>query len=203
KYAASSKIIYRKDVTLPLTPLATSDGKRTLEQPLLGFVGFSSEGKIPTIISTSAEYFFNVPAEKIKTAAGGVRTIAGLIELNNLTNPIIWAVGKEGKIDSGTATVGTDGDPVMLVIDGDIVLTDKSSLTVYGILYVTGSITTATGTNITVYGQIAANGKINLNGNKNLISDMAILSKLGVLNKNVVKINYSGNNTGILQEVFY
>jgi len=193
--------------------ITSPDGKRTIEQPLLGFVGFSSGGKIPIIVSASEApnlfgYFFNVPAEKVKVAVGGSRIIANLAELNGLTNSIIWITGKGGKIDASgndAATVGTISNPAILIVDGDITFIDKSNLTVYGILYVTGSITTAVGTNITVQGQIATNGKINLNGDKNITSDVAILSKLGMLNQSnedIIKITYSGNNAGTLQEIF-
>lgn len=205
------------NVTLP-------DAKRTIKQPLLGFVGFSYNDTtnstiFPAIISTGTvtlpgskdgvvenyngspalfEYFFNTSKEGVQTD----------VSVSN-KNKVSWT-NEINMSNTEDATIGTIDNPKILVVSNKVTLADNSKLTVNGILYVMGPINVDKNASITVNGQIAAENNINIQGsivmgNKKgvLNPNISTLSALGIIEKNTIINNrYKGRMAGILQEVF-
>lgn len=131
-----------------------------------------------TSMSTD-EFFANFmgkePTTYRDTVATDIITSAQTGTLNGKTDAVIWVDGDT----SGLGTIGTQTNPVILVINGDLDL--SSNTVINGLVFVTGKVT-ANGTP-TIYGALISTGDVNATGNMKVIYDPKVLGKLTLLGR--------------------
>jgi hypothetical protein len=150
--------------------------------------------------------FFNASKATIQAGADVVfnSTITNLSTLNGYAGQTVWVNGNIKA--SGTAVIGTASNPAVLIVNGNIIMnttgTNNALLTVYGILYVTGSINTNPKANkgIVINGQIASEGSFTTAGDGTINFNSAVLAALGA--RGAIPTNYSNSQIGYPQEVF-
>ena len=125
------------------------------------------------------------------------KNITNFSDLDGRTGQTIWINGDINFSGSGTATVGTPSNPVILIVSGNVNLTKTAFLTVYGIFYVIGSFTDNSG--YIGYGQTLVEHDITFKSGGTVNINLAILSTLGMQSG---QLNYSSNNIGCPQELF-
>lgn len=164
---------------------------------LAGDVVQNYKGVVPNLFTN----FFNASKNTVKATADVLinRDVTKFSTLDGLVGKTIWVNGEINLNGNGSATVGTPSSPVILIVNGDVKLTNKANLTVYGIFYVIGAIKNAAG--YTGYGQTAVEDSITFNGGGTINLDPAILATLGARGT-YLQTNYSSSNASYPQEVF-
>lgn len=99
--------------------------------------------------------------------------------LAGVTGQSIWIDQATGTVASinGNVTIGSAANPVLLIVNGDFVIT--GNVNIYGFVFSLGvSGISATSGNINIYGGMASTGNIVLNGNASMVYDAAVLTNL-------------------------
>lgn len=152
-------------------------------------------------VSNLFNYVFNASKATVQAAADVLinTTVTNFSTLNGLAGGTIWINGGINFNGSGTAIIGTPSSPVILIVNGDVNLTQQANLTVYGIFYVAGSITDNAG--YLGYGQTIVEGSITFKGAGTINLDPTILALLGT-RASYLQTNYSSSQIGYPQELF-
>lgn len=112
----------------------------------------------PGLSSLTNDEFFEVfmgsPRQEYEESVATVRT-QSTAELAGMGGQVIWVDGEGGDIDL-SGTIGSRDNPVVLVLDGNLDV--SGNVTVYGVVYVTGDVKSATG-NVTFYGTTIIEGQ--------------------------------------------
>lgn len=114
--------------------------------------------------SSPSDYYANSVSYKVdlnNTLSGENSTSAN--SLNGLQAETVWVSGDLTL--PANAVVGTQANPVILVVDGNFHL--SSNFTVNGIVYVRGNVDGNGGP--TVYGALITEGSVSINGNPNIV----------------------------------
>lgn len=144
---------------------------------------------------------FNASEASVQAAANILinSTVTDFSTLNGIVGQTVWVNGGINFNGSGTAIIGTPSNPVILIVNGDVNLTQQANLTVYGIFYVIGSITDNAG--YIGYGQTIVEGSITFKGAGTINLAPAILAILGT-RSSYLQTNYSSSQIGYPQEIF-
>jgi Tfp pilus assembly protein PilX len=119
------------------------------------------------------QFFFGQSESSYKDGADLVTTGSGLSNISG--NPrVIWVDG-----DADLPSVGTQADPVILIVNGN--LTMNANSVVNGLVYAAGTVTGHGSP--TIYGALIAAGDANVTGNPKLIYDPAVLGGVTKLGK--------------------
>jgi hypothetical protein len=99
--------------------------------------------------------------------------------LNGMTGTTVWINQTSGSANfSGSTTIGSATNPVLIVIDGNLNI--SGNFTLYGFIFVLGasSATTNLSGNITIIGGMATTDNINASGNFTLTYNPSVLSNV-------------------------
>lgn len=124
-----------------------------------------------TSLSSVQSQFSNVYTNSVDTNYNST--------LNGVTGTTIWInqTGGTTATISGSTTIGSAANPVLMVINGNLTL--SGTVTIYGFVYIVGTpgINPVSG-NITITGGIATIGNLSMSGSSTLTYDTSILNKL-------------------------
>lgn len=107
-----------------------------------------------------------------------VVTPANITTIDNLTREIIWV---DGDVTLNAYTLGTETEPVILIIDGD--LTMGGSFSLYGLLYVRDDLNA--GGTPTIEGVAIVEDQSNITGSLQIIYNPDAISNLGLMDVTV------------------
>ena len=185
------------------TQVSNGSGGLAVSSSKTGLAGDVVQNYSGAAASGLFNVFFNATEAQVQATATTVIstniTSSNFSTLNGHAGETVWLSGNIN-VNGGSVTIGTSSNPVMFIINGNVSLGGNSSLTIYGVAYVTGTIATSGGGSLTGYGQIASESTINMQGGGTVNFDSSVLAILGL--KEFTIIRYSGNAIGILQEVF-
>lgn len=124
--------------------------------------------------------YFGLPQSLIKSSAGynysGSSDKDYSSDLNSKRGTSIWIDQTSGNaIISGTTSIGSFSNPVLLIIDGDTIFTDN--VTLYGFLYITGASINIGGNTLIIGGLSAANS-VSITGGTQVIYSQSVLNNL-------------------------
>ncbi len=122
--------------------------------------------------------------------------------INGVTNKVIWVNGNASL--SGNLTVGSVAQPVVMIVNGDLSVSNGQTFTMYGILYVMGKVDVGNGNaTITGEGSLGAEGTITI-GPGNPVVSMSVSPGDQVINSIYTNLVTGGGtstfitkNTGI------
>jgi Tfp pilus assembly protein PilX len=127
-----------------------------------------------------SEYFGMTEAQYQTKAAHSYSNLSNYsTTLNGITGTTIWINQTSGNANfSGNSTIGTQANPVLIVINGNLNI--SGNFTLYGFLFVIGasSATTNLSGNITITGGIASTDNVSASGNLNLTYDSSVLNSV-------------------------
>lgn len=119
------------------------------------------------------QFFFGQSEAAYKSGADEVTTGSGLSSISG--NPkVIWVDG-----DADLPTIGTEADPVILIVNGN--LTMNANSVVNGLVYASGTVTGHGSP--TIYGAMIVAGDANVTGNPKLVYDPKVLGNVTRLGK--------------------
>ena len=173
--------------------VASSTNKGLAGDVIQNYAGIDSSNLFTVVFQTSkaemqarADVVFN-------------STINDLMLLSGYNAKIIWVNGDVNVQGNRAASIGTPSKPVILVINGNVSTGGSAVLTVYGILYVTGTMTD-NGNGVVINGQLATEQKTIFTGGSIVATlNPVILAALGT--QYMMPTNYNNNYIGYLTEV--
>lgn len=136
--------------------------------------------------------FFN---QSKATVQAGANQSYNSSNINGAVGQTIWVNG--ALTLNGNNTIGSLSRPVILIVNGNVTLTGPT-ITIYGFLYVIGSLNTSS--TVSIIGALALEANANLTGNTTVSYNSAILSQLNTLNSSSNKGYNSSLNS--LAEAF-
>lgn len=98
--------------------------------------------------------------------------------LSGLTGTSIWidqTTGTQAQL-SGTITIGSSTNPVLMVVNGDLKIT--GTVTIYGLIYVIGATTTDVLGHVDIIGGVISAGSVTLTGSTTLNFNPTVLSNM-------------------------
>ncbi|CAB1275147.1 hypothetical protein [Candidatus Nitrosacidococcus tergens] len=117
----------------------------------------------PSIPTDLFQYVFNVPQTQSQSIQNQATQLANCSSLGSNSSGLYWITGQ--CIISGTNTIGSAKNPVLVVTEGDIILSG-SNISVYGLMYSLSNMQLS-GNNFNIQGSLAANGNIGISGDAN------------------------------------
>jgi hypothetical protein len=141
-------------------------------------------------VITSSNLFPEVFGASKATVQAMANTSYNSSNINGVTGataPLIWVSGNL-TLTASTVTIGSAVYPVILIVNGNASFSRTN--TIYGYVYVIGTITSSSTGTLNVYGGMAAESTVILRGTTNVTYDANILALTQSLNSGLSITNY-------------
>ena len=125
------------------------------------------------------QFFFSEPLTTIYSIADHSYDKTNI---SGIAGKTVWIDGNLVLNKRRVSHIGTDAAPVVLVIDGNLVIKSRSQISLYGLIYVTGKLRLANNTSIDGEGAIASQGDMDIEGSMDLELNPSVLSNLSLVN---------------------
>jgi hypothetical protein len=148
--------------------------------------------------ATLHQYYFGVPLTTISSIADHSYDINNI---NHVSGKVIWIEGDFRVTGASTYAIGTEANPVILIIDGDLDIEGSPLIQFNGLMYVTGEIKITGSAEIVGNATIASEGSGDINSEVDLGGNMDINlnpTHLSALSKLTPYINYNYVGTALL-----
>lgn len=174
-------------------PVVINSGGTQVSNGGGGYITSSSPGNIqadisqnnPQAISSNLwNNFFNQSKATVQAGANQTYNSSNIYGASGTT---IWTNDLNFNNTTGSGTIGTTTSPVVLIVNGNVNTSGTITVTINGLLYVTGSVAfNASTTNMN--GLFALEGAFNANGTTNIYYNPGILTGSGAINTNATTV---------------